>query len=131
MTSARGYVDYILSHRGINLPPVPKTCLIVYSDAFLGQAKKRYDYRVIDIGSRKPTEIYFFRSDNGENFGLVSPQYGDAMAVTTLEELIALGEIAAQQQGSIGFQNFLSMGTAGHPTNKKYSKSSLVVEILL
>ena len=116
LTSARGYVNYILNHRGIQLPPVPETCLITYSDAFLEQAKRRYDHRVIDIGSRKPTEIYFFRSDNGENFSIVSPQYGDAMAVTTLEELIALGEIATELQGRQGFKNFLSMGTAGHPT---------------
>jgi len=56
---------------------------------------------VVDIGSRKPTLVYYFAGE-GVAFGMVAPQYGDAMAATTLEELIALG-----------FRSFFSVGTAG------------------
>ena len=111
LTSAQGYVRYILSAKGIALPPLPRTCLIDYSNIFLEEAKKRFPvYQMVDIGSRKPEEVYFFRKSHGNDFSIITPQYGDAMAAMTLEELAAL------QSGKTAFHRFLSMGTAGHPT---------------
>ncbi|MFH1072877.1 MAG: hypothetical protein V1743_05605 [Nanoarchaeota archaeon] len=124
-------MEYILAEKRIQLPSVPSACLITYSDTFLHEAKRRFDYRCIDIGSRKPTEIYFFRKDEGKNFAIVNPQYGDAMAVTTLEELIALGEIASERQEAVGFHTFLSMGTAGHPTNADHPQKLSVGDIVV
>ena len=117
LTSAQGFIYYIkgvLSQRGVIIPEIPPTILIAYSDPLIERAKSSYHFLPVNIGTRKPTEIFFFRPIQGPEFAMVSPQYGDAMAVTTLEELIALG-----------FQNFLSLGTAGHPTDKNVPQLSV------
>ena len=107
LTSAAGFVKYIIDAKKITVPEIPPICLITYSDPLLKRARESFDYRMIDIGSRKPTEIYFFKPTQGNAFAIVSPQYGAPMAACVLEELIALG-----------FRNFVSLGTAGHPTDK-------------
>jgi len=101
------YITYILKEKGNEeiRKEIPETCLIVYSETFYRRVKGYQ--KVVDIGSRKPTEIYLIKRDEGKNFGIVCPQYGDGMASATLAELTALG-----------FRNFLSLGTTGHPTNR-------------
>ena len=91
LTSAAGFIHYItdvLKQKGVALPEIPPTILIAYSDPLIERAKGSYHFLPVNIGTRKPTEIFFFRPIHGPEFAMISPQYGDAMAVTTLEELM-------------------------------------------
>ncbi|MBI4016027.1 MAG: nucleoside phosphorylase [Candidatus Aenigmarchaeota archaeon] len=97
------YIRDIRQREGVDIPDIPSTCLISYSDDLLDATKSRFSNTPVNIGIRKRTDLYFFRLPNGNRFGMVSPQYGAPMAATLLEELI-----------SMGFQRFLSFGITGH-----------------
>ncbi len=104
ITSAKKYINYIISQRHIRLPTIPDSCFITHSASLLEIVKARYQYNVIDIGSCRPVEVFFFYPEKGRPFSGVISQPGAPMAAVMLEELIALG-----------FQRFFAAGSAGHP----------------
>jgi len=105
ITNAKEFVNYILRKKKLTLPDIPDFCVITHSDTILEIAKKNFDYEMVDIGSRKSTEIYFFLPDKEKPFAIVTQQPGSPMSAVILEELIA-----------VGFNNFITTGTIGHPT---------------
>jgi purine-nucleoside phosphorylase len=109
ITSAEKYLNYIIKHRNLKMPQIPETCIITHSNRLIQKAKQLFKFYVIDIGSIKPTEIYFFKSGYGRDFAIVGEQHGAPMAVVLIEELIALG-----------FNTFISIGSAGHPTKNDH-----------
>lgn len=104
ITCPRGFVDYILRQRQVDLPAIPKTCVISHSQAILDLASAAYPRQTIDIGARRPVDIYFFGENQAPDFAMVACPLGAPMAAVLLEELIALG-----------FEQFVAIGIAGHP----------------
>lgn len=106
ITSARAYVEYILRARGLELPAVPRDCVIAHADTFVALARRRFPCRTLDIGSRRPNEIHFLTPPEGRAFAVASAPPGAPMTALLLEELIALG-----------FERFITTGPAGLPAN--------------
>lgn len=91
---------------------IPKLCLIAYSDPLVERVRQRYphlaiEHTVIFPGRIMPYKVHLIQPHEGKEFGLVSPQCGSSNAAMTLEGLIDLG-----------FEDFVSIGIAGHPTFK-------------
>jgi len=107
ITSPFDYIDYICSINGIDRLNIPKTCIIVYSDPLVEKIRDEIENTPSNIGSGKQNNIYTFRPKGRREYGVISPLYGDAMAGMTVDELVAMG-----------YRNFFTMGTAGHPTDK-------------
>ena len=105
ITSARKYIDYIITKKKIAVPAIPKVCFILYSRRLIDNLLAATPSLMIDIGSRNRTEIHFCYPENSQPFAFIGEQLGASMAVVVLEELIALG-----------FSTFIAMGATGHPT---------------
>ncbi len=103
ITDARDYLGHVIRRRGITLPDCTNICLITHSQAILELAKAMHRHEVYDIGSCRPTELYYFYPDNMMPYALLSQHLGAPMAAVALEELIA-----------ISFEQFISIGAAGH-----------------
>lgn len=100
-------LEEVMRRRGIRHEDVPPVCLIAYSQKILNLAREHFNYRFKehDIGTSIPVPIYFFSPLKCPPFGIIVPQPGDANAAIVVEEL-----------SYMGFQDFLSTGTMGHPT---------------
>lgn len=106
ITDAGRYIDHVLDARGLELPELPRSCVITYSGGLVERATERHEHDSFDIGIAVPTPIHVLTPAEGRPFGMVAGRPGAPMAAVLLEELIALG-----------FREFLVFGTAGHPAD--------------
>jgi nucleoside phosphorylase len=97
-------LDYVMSRRGVAVPPIPDACIITHSRRLLDLAVKRFSHVVVDIGARTPMEVHVLQPEPGPGFAMVAAVPGAPMAAVVLEELSALG-----------IERFLCLGSAGHP----------------
>lgn len=98
------FINYILKVREIALPSIPRTCIISHSQGILDQARQSLPYHVIDLGARRPVELFLFGDTDKPDFAMVASPLGAPMIAVLVEELMALG-----------FEQFISVGSAGHP----------------
>lgn len=103
ITSARRYVDYLLSEIG-SLPLIPHRCVICYSAALIDRLLARHPHQSHQLGHTNPMQLHFLFPADSPAYGVVRGLHGAPMAAVLLEELIALG-----------FREFLVIGPAGHP----------------
>lgn len=106
ITHPRQYIDHVLKARGLELPELPRVCVITYCLGLLDQAAARHEHESFDIGVTVSTDIHVLEPNGSNRFAMVAGRPGAPMAAVLLEELIALG-----------FREFIVFGTAGHPAN--------------
>lgn len=112
ITSAPHYLEYTLAmKKDISLPEIPELCFISYTSELITLAQKTFAHYSINLGCTNPTFVHFFFPDNGAHFAIARGQHGSPMAAVLIEELIALG-----------FEKFLVIGAAGHPTKADTAK---------
>lgn len=107
ITSARRYIDFLLMRKSpVELPDIPSQCIINYVPDVSESMKALYKHRSVTLGITNPMQLDVFSPDHGKSFAMSHGLHGSPMAAVQLEELIALG-----------FENFLVIGPAGHPTS--------------
>jgi len=106
ITNARQYLDHVLEAKGIDLPELPRTCVITYCQGLLDRAVESGARVSFDIGVTVPTEIHVIDPGGESPYAIVSGRPGSPMAAVLLEELIGLG-----------FEQFIAFGTAGFPAS--------------
>lgn len=106
ITHPRQYIEHVIGARNLEIPELPRTCVITYCQGLLEEAAAQHTYRSFDIGVTVPTNIHLLETEDGARFGMVSGRPGAPIAAVLLEELIELG-----------FREFVVFGTAGHPAN--------------
>lgn len=111
ITNAREYVAYVLKKRNIALPPIPPACVISYMTGLVDLAKGNFRHQIINLGCTTHAPIHLFYPEHASPFAIAQGHHGAPMAAVMLEELIALG-----------FEQFLSVGAAGHPCNGQGAK---------
>lgn len=108
ITTAQRYIDFLLSReKSLELPVIPRHCVISYVPDVIGQMKALHSHRTLTLGVTNPMQLYFFTPEDGRSFAMARGMHGAPMAAVQLEELIALG-----------CEEFLVIGPAGHPTAK-------------
>ncbi|MCG8341212.1 MAG: hypothetical protein MI684_00020 [Chlorobiales bacterium] len=108
ITTAQRYIDFLLSReRGLELPVIPRHCVISYVPDVIDQMKTLHSHRSLTLGVTNPMQLHFFTPEQGAPFAIARGMHGAPMAAVQLEELIALG-----------CEEFLVIGPAGHPTEK-------------
>jgi uridine phosphorylase len=106
ITSASQYLAH-LRGSGLALPAIPRRCIVSYVSDVIESAKARFPCRSVSLGSINPMWVHFFMPEDDAPFAIVRGLHGAPMAAVLLEELVALG-----------FEEFLVLGPAGHPTNR-------------
>lgn len=108
ITSADRYLRHLrASRKGLNLPVIPQRCVISYVGPVIDLIRARHPHRSCSLGFTNPMEVHFLFPEGGTPFAVARGMHGAPMAAVLLEELIALG-----------FEEFLVVGPAGHPTDK-------------